>query len=128
MFTDDCKPWKRRAAVAKTWAQLKIDFSIAHNEPRESNHTTRSAGFHANNVQDLQQETATTIVNLANATLADRETMTFMQSTIATLTAQLSDTNQKLVDALNLCATLKEKVAMMRRNHNNNRGRGNGAR
>jgi len=37
--------------------------------------------------------------------------MTSMQATITTLTTQLSEANQKLVDALNVCTTLKEKIA-----------------
>jgi len=93
MFTDECKIWKRLPTPEKTRAQLKIDFTLAHNELRESQQTTRGGGFHANNVQELQQETATAITNLENATLADRETMTTMQATITTLTTQLSETN-----------------------------------
>ena len=127
MFTDDCKIWKRRTPLTKTWAQLKVDFTIAHNELRESQQTTRSAGFHANNVQEmegLQQETATAIANLANATLADRSTMTSMQATIATLTTQLADVNHKLVEALNSNSTLKETIAAGTGNRNNGGGAG----
>ena len=124
MYTDDCKIWKRKPAQYKTWAQFKVDFTIAHNELREEQQTTRGAGFHANAVQDLQQETATAIANLANATLADRETMTAMQANISTLTTQLSEANAKLVDALNVCTTLKELLAT--RNSSNGNGGSNG--
>ena len=68
----------------------------------------------------------TEIANLENATLAYRTTMTSMQATITTLTTQLSEDNQKLVDALNVCTTLKEKVAATKSNRNNRGGRGNG--
>ena len=122
MFTDDCKIWKRLPALNKTWAQFKIDFTAAHNELREEQQTTRGAGFHANSVQDLQQETATAIANLANATLADRTTMTSMQATITTLTSQLAEANSKLVEALNVTTTLKEQLAS--RNHSSGGGGG----
>ena len=56
----------------------------------------------------MQQETATAVENLANATLADRETMTAMQANIYIITIQLSEANAKLVDALYVCTTLKE--------------------
>ena len=44
MFTDDCKIWKRLPAIQKTWAQLKIDFSLAHSKLRESQQTNRTGG------------------------------------------------------------------------------------
>jgi len=61
-------------------------------------------------MQDMQQETATAIVNLANATLADRDTTTLMQAGITTLTLQLAKINRKLVDSLNVATTLKEQL------------------
>ena len=61
-------------------------------------------------MEGLQQETATAIASLANATLADRSTMTAMQATITTLTSQLADTNQKLMDSLNANTPLKEVI------------------
>ena len=124
MFTDDCKVWKRRPAVQKTWAQLKTDFSVAHAELRESQHTNRTGGY-ANNVEDIQQETATAIANLANATLADRDTMTAMQATITTLTAQLAGVNTQLVDSINASATLKAQVATLTANSYGGGGGGN---
>ena len=112
MFTDDCKIWKRRPPVQKTWAQFKVDFALAHSELRESQQTNRTGGYanNATEMHDMQQETATAIANLANATLADRETMTSMQATISTLTLQLAEVNQKLVDSLNVATTLKTQL------------------
>ena len=86
MFTDDCKIWNRRPAVEKIWAQLKLDFAMAHAELRESQQTSKLAGFQANNAEVIPKETAEAIANLASATLADRNTMTAMQLTISTLT------------------------------------------
>jgi len=74
----------------------------------------------------MKEETATAIATLAIATLAGRETMTSMQATITTLITQLFEANQKLVDTMNVCTTLKEKVASTKNNRNNCGGRGNG--
>ena len=130
MYADDCKVWKRQTALYKTWAQFKVDFTIAHNELREDQRTTRDAGFQANSA--IQQETANAIANLANATLADRETMTAMQTNIGTLTLQLAEANAKLVEALIVSTTLKEQLASRGGNGGQTRGnfsgRGNGGR
>ena len=123
MFVDDCKTWKRRPAIEKTWSQLKTDFSIAHNELRESQHTARTSGFHGNNAKIIQQETATVISNFANATLADREAITAMQATITTLNTQLAGANKQLMDNVSVMANLKTKVAAYEAN---DRGRGGG--
>jgi len=45
MFTDECKIWKHLPTAEKTWAQLKIDFTLAHSEIRESQQTTRGGDF-----------------------------------------------------------------------------------
>ena len=136
MYMDDYKTWKRLPALSKTWAQLKIDSTIARNELREAQQTTSGAGFHANASQALQQETAAAITNLANATLADRTTLTALHATITTLTNQISEVNSKLVDALNLCITLKEQLAARNNSgvngvggvgNSNGNGRGGGA-
>ena len=132
MFVDDCKDWKRRLAIEKTWAQLKTDFSTAHNELRESQHIARTSGFHGNNAEIIQQETATVISNLANSTLEDRETMTAMQATITTLNTQLAEANIQLMDNVSVMATLKTKVAAYEANgggrSRGNSGRGGGGR
>ena len=49
--------------------------------------------------------------------------MTAMQATITTLTTQLSDVNNKLVESLNLCTTLKELLAARNNSGGNGRGR-----
>ena len=135
---DDCKAWKYRPAIQKTWAQLKTEFSIAHNELTESHHTARTSGFHGNNAEIVQQETATAISNPANATLADRLTMTAMQETFTTLNTQLSKANKLLMDNMNVIAALKTEVAAYASNGtgggggrgggNGERGRGDGGR
>ena len=115
MFTDDCKIWKRLPAIQKTWAQLKIDFSLAHSKLHKSQQYNRTGGYENNatevqEMQEMRQETAMAIANLASATLADRETMTSIQATITTLTLQLAEVNIKLADSLNVVTTLNEQL------------------
>ena len=128
---DNCKAWKHRPIIQKTWAQLKIDFSIYHNELRESQHTDNTSGFHGNNAEIIQQETATAISNLANATLADRETMSAMQGAITILNTQLTEANKLLMDNVYFIATLKTEASAYIANGTGGgggRGGGNGER
>lgn len=92
--------------------QFKIDFLLAYSELRESQQTNHTGGYASNatKMQNIQQETATVIANLANTTLADRETMTSIQATITTLTLQLAKVNQQLADSLNVATIRKEKL------------------
>ena len=111
MFQDDCKLWKRKPAVQKTWAQFKVDFSIAHTELVEFSQTARSSGYQANNATAVQQETVAAISNLANATQADRESTASLTSPVTTLTTDLSSANDKLVKALARITVLEKELA-----------------
>ena len=111
MFQDDCKLWKRKPAAQKTWAQFKIDFTIAHAELMESSQTARSTGYQANNATEVQHETVAAISNLANATQADRASMAALTSTVTILTTDLSSANDKLVKALARITVLEKELA-----------------
>jgi hypothetical protein len=101
MFPDECKLWKRQNAVDKTWTNFKTVFATAHQELRECQQTTTSAGFHsANSAMALQTETVDAIANLATATAADRASIATLTTTISNLTAELAETNTKLIKAL----------------------------
>jgi len=52
--------------------------------------------------------------------------MTLMQETITTITMQLAEVNQKLVDSLNVAATLKTQVATFTTNVNGGGGGSSG--
>ena len=89
-----------------------------HAELREFQQTSRSAGFQANNTEVIQRETAEVIANLANATLADRDTMKAMQLTISTLTVQLAEANKKVIDIFNSMANLQFQLNALYSNTN----------
>jgi hypothetical protein len=113
LFPDACRAWQSRAIAAKTWAQFKIDFATAHQEFRLTNQTAHQSGFHSANMMieqgrdDLMQETAHSIAQLATATASDRGTV-----------ATLSTTNAKLANQLEtahaLIAQLKSEIAILK--------------
>ena len=113
MFHDDCKLWKRKPAANKTWNQFKVDFAIAHEELVESNQTAQSAGFQANNAT-IQQDTVTAIENLANATLADRESMAALTLTVSNQAVALAEANANLVTARARIAILENDLVAAR--------------
>jgi hypothetical protein len=99
LFTDACRDWRRRPAAQKTWPTFKADFSLAHQEMRESQATTQRAGFHSANaalLADLQQQTFEALPNLATATESDRSAVSNLTGTNSALTTQLATTNAKL--------------------------------
>jgi hypothetical protein len=100
MFPDDCKQWKRQAALDKTWTNFNTTFATAHQELRKCQQTT-TVGFHsANSAMALQTETVDAIANLATATAADCSSIATLTTTISNLTMELAQTNTKLVKAL----------------------------
>jgi hypothetical protein len=101
LFTDACRNWRRRPAVQKTWPTFKVDFSLAHQEMRESQATTQGAGFHsANAALDFHQQTFEALANLATATESDRSAISNLTGTNSALAIQLATTNAKLDTAL----------------------------
>ena len=114
MFTDDCKIWKRKPAANKTWTQFKVDFAIAHEELVESTQTAQAAGFQANNAETIRQ-TAAAIENLANATIADRESMAALTLTVSTQTTALSEAAVALAEANVKLHTALARITILER-------------
>ena len=115
LFTDACRDWRRRPAAQKTWPAFKADFSLAHQEMRESQTTTQEAGFHsANAAVDFHQQTFEALANLATATESDRSAVSNLTGTNSALTLQLSATNAKLDTALADIAALRLELTSSR--------------
>ena len=108
MFQDNCKIWKRKPDVDKTWTQFKIDFAIAHSELVESPQKAHYSGFQANNATEVQRDTAAAVSNLVNTTQAGCAPMVALTTIITTLTTSLKEANNKLVTSL-ACITFLEK-------------------
>ena len=90
-------------APYKTWLHFKIDFTISHQEYRESQVTKpAAAGFNTSppDNPDAHLETIDAIANLATATAADWTAVANLTTTNAALTTELVTVNSKLVKAL----------------------------
>jgi hypothetical protein len=116
LFPDACRAWQSRAIAAKTWSQFKIDFTTAHREFRLTNQTAHQSGFHSTNVMieqgrdDLMQETADAIAQLATATASDRSTVATLTTTNANLANQLEAAHALIAKLKSEIATLKIKL------------------
>ena len=104
---------EKKAGRRKNWSSFKTYFASAHEELVESTQTARSAGFQTNNANTIFQ-TVTAINNLANATLADRESMAALTLTVSTQTVALAEANLKLVSALAKITALKRELGAAR--------------
>jgi hypothetical protein len=115
LFAGACQEWRCRPVAYKTWTNFKTDFALAHQELRESQVTSQSAGFHSANLAhniNQQQNTADALANLATATAADHSIVSQLTNTNSQLSNQLQESNQKLNQAMNnIIAQLKQQMA-----------------
>lgn len=112
LFSDDIREWKRFPQADKTWDRFKTHFARAYHELKEASATAKSAGYSGNNA--IQEDHVQALTNLANATVADRETMANLTATINSLSLQLSQTNAKLNDALATTARLQSEIQSLK--------------
>jgi hypothetical protein len=116
LYPDACHAWQSRATAAKTWAQLKIDFSTAHREFRLTNQTAQQSGFHSANMMKEQspdgsmQETVEAIAQLDTATASDRGTVATLTRTNAKLATQLEAAHALIAQLKSEIAKLKIKI------------------
>ena len=113
LFNDDCREWKRFSTEQKTWKNFKTHFARAYNELKENQQTAGTAGYAGN---AMESQTASALNNLANAAVADRETMANLTSTINCLTQQLAETNNKLAQAVSLTTSLQTELVNLKKN------------
>jgi hypothetical protein len=115
-FPDACREWQSRAIAGNTWAQFKIDFATSHREFRLTNQTAQQSGFHSANMMieqgrdDLMQETAEAIAQLAMSTASDRSTVATLTTTNAKLANQLEAAHVLIAKLMSEIATLKIKI------------------
>ena len=128
MFPDDMKVWKRLPDNDRTWARLKADFTLAHQELRESTvmgqgpyNQANNVGFSHFNGTNVRHEgeIAEAIESLATATAADRSANAALTTTVADLTAQLAAANKQL-------ATVTAQLITAQTNAKRGGGRGGG--
>ncbi len=117
MFPDDCREWRRRPLIEKTWDNFKAAFATAHQEYRETQTTSKQAGYHsANSAAAFElQDTVEALANLATATAADRSTVAQLSATNASLTTELAQQTAQLATARAEITALKIEVASLKR-------------
>jgi hypothetical protein len=112
-YFDECKTWNNKPAQDKNWDNFKTHFLAAQEMLRMQQATSAQQGFHgansANGIQhngisqEMYEDTANALANLAEATATDRKALENLTNTIANLTQQVSLKDreiQKLKDQL----------------------------
>jgi hypothetical protein len=116
LFPDACWAWKSRAIAGNTWAQLKLDFATAHREFCLTNQTTQQSGFHSVNMmieqgrEEIIQDTADAIAQLATSTASDRGTVSTLTTTNTKLATQLDAAQAQIAQLKDEIAALKNKI------------------
>jgi hypothetical protein len=97
VFSLECKEWRKKPAVTKTWANFIIFFTEKHMDWREDQQLTLGHGFAEQaNAVSYQQDTVDAIACLATATAADRNAMENLTATNLVLTNELASAQAKL--------------------------------
>jgi hypothetical protein len=123
IFVDDCKIWKRRDEIYKTWEHFKRDFRVSYTEyvetldttPQASGFHAEAAGFHAEQ-REQQESTIEAIANLATATAEDRTAVATLTKTNAALTYSLAKSGEKLIAAMAQITNLTKQLADLKAN------------
>ena len=102
-YHEDCRDWKRKAAVDKTWTNFKSHFSRAFKEVRESASSVRTGGYanlclreaaeRTEAQEAVNAETQLALANFVSAASSDRDTISSLTKTIAKLSQELAKAN-----------------------------------
>jgi len=98
-MTLNWREWKRRPANEHTWAHWKIHWTAAFAEMRDiSRMTTGNSTFGANQAAEMEQaqQMATSLDNLANASIQKNTTIENLVATNAALTRSIQDIQRTL--------------------------------
>ena len=99
IYYDGVKEWRRKYTAEKTWDAFKTFFAREFQEIHVLPQTSASKGYgahctrvgHANAavLEEMQHQKAEALANLESATVADRQAVTALISSNATLTNEL---------------------------------------
>ena len=98
-MTLNWREWKRRPALEHTWANWKLHWTAAFAEMRDiSRKTTGNTTFGANQAAEIEQaqQMATSLDNLANASIQKNTTIDNLVTTNAALTRSIQDIQRTL--------------------------------
>jgi hypothetical protein len=98
-MTLNWREWKRRPAIEHTWANWKLHWTASFTEMRDiSRMTTGDTTFGANQAAEIEQaqQMATSLDNLANASIEKNTTIDNLVATNAALTRSIQDIQRML--------------------------------
>ena len=90
-YSLDCKTWRHKPAIDRTWANFKIFFAKVFKDARDDGFTAQTSDYASNVYQlqedkvtmsKMQQETATALENPATATTSDRTAFITLTTTM----------------------------------------------
>jgi hypothetical protein len=131
LFNEACREWRRVHTDDQTWAEFKLHFATAHQEMRESQTTTQSAGYHgANNTYCGATQTTyrdePPMEAYANLVASDRSTVSQLTSTNSTLTAALTEAMKAIATAQADMAAMKQQMTQLSNQQRNRQQQGQG--
>ena len=103
IYNDYCKDWRSKPEEDKTWNEFKIFFTKANQNLRKSRVTSQTAGYQENNLCQLCVEDSPSevqaleaIANLATASAENRQTITKLTETNASLVKELVELQKEI--------------------------------
>jgi hypothetical protein len=96
-YPEACREWRKKSEVDKNWENFKTEFASAYHDRCEATTTSQRSGYHDANstTREVMTTSNQTIVNLAAAAAADRETMANLALTNTTLSQQLAASQEE---------------------------------
>ena len=101
LYFEDCKAWNAKPNNEKTWSNFKEHFQRAQHLLRDQLRTTKQAGFTSNLAMHNQihhsqppPEYRDALVNLATSAAADRELLTKLATTVASINGHINLLNK----------------------------------
>ena len=100
LYFEECKQWNNCPATEKTWANFKTQFHNAQCLLHDQLCSTKQAGFHSNHANHKPTtetqppaEYHEALINLASSAAADRELLTTLANSVATINQHINQLN-----------------------------------
>ena len=119
-YSLDFKNWRHKPAIDRTWANFKIFFAELFKDPQDDGLTAQASGYTTNICQlqenevtmsEMQQETVTTLANLATATTSEWTAFITLTTTNTDLARHITTLTAHLVTAQGKITTLTAQLA-----------------
>ena len=129
LYKDEYKAWNRLPNVSRDWVTFKLILTAEAREIREMQTLSGNTGYVNSVQQDIMDQTALVLTNLANSTAEDRVTISNVATANNILTQQLARTTEALALMQTRLNTIETQLGINADNDNGgniNGGNGNG--